>query len=206
MRKDETLRFEHTHDVNGSEATSSHVKLRAWENWNLVILRAPYLSTVSFTNEEATTRCRNVIQQHARADRADRVIQIGHLTMKFESWSLDEYVNILRVAEVHHDSQALKQHIIDEIQRSVMRDRHTCFQNIMTVRSLIPSLPLDRDQNVFVEDPEGVRAICNGLSYRLPLISATGIARFRSHVPAVRWDKLYPVLDRCQEPVQVLEG
>lgn len=73
--------FSYIHAVDGSSATSAHLYLYLLVSWNKVVITAPHQVVVSLTSKDEVIRCRDVIREHVRADRADRVNLSGRLTL-----------------------------------------------------------------------------------------------------------------------------
>jgi hypothetical protein len=83
-------------------------------------------------------------------------------------------------------------------------------QIIMHLKSLIPTMPVDQDQDLSFDqygsslyDDIPTMTICDGSrKFNLPLVrdSAASIAKFTSDVSSVRWDKLDDFLKNCTVP------
>lgn len=94
-------------------------------------------------------------------------------------------------------------------QEMAMRCR--CAQGVMHLRSLIPSLPKDQDQDlsVYHVDSDDRLLLCvetphDGMIYQVSLGEPMGVTQFLSHVPAIRWDALDLILETFHVPPVLL--
>ncbi len=194
--------FSYIHAVDGKMVTSARLNLYLSVSWNKVVIVAPHLVAISFTSKDEVIRCRDVIREHVRADRVNRS---GRLTLNLEAWSLKEYVNLLNLSGIHHAPRALKKHILEDVHQSMVSRRTRYIQNIMVLKSLIPALPSDQDQDFVPLTHTSIMVTQGGRSDYLPRVHARGVSSFLSRIPAVRWDKLDNIIGSCDAPFKIEE-
>lgn len=91
--------------------------------------------------------------------------------------------------------------------------RCRCAQGVMHLKSLIPSLPRDveQDLSIYHVDSDDRLLLCvetphDGMIYQVSLSGFVDVTQFLSRVPAVRWDELDFILETFHVPPALVGG
>ncbi len=167
--------------------------------WDAVIIESPYKIHIFNLSEADLSRWRAVFLPYIEPRNASRS------TLHLKVVDLDRCREILRLFS-GHDTPDLQQRVVDQTLRDTMLDRFSCASNLMHLRSLVPPLPRDVDQDIIVHHLDllhmvSVRVVHGGVTHHVPInssnwkIRASEVATFASRVSAVRWDKIDYVLE-----------
>ncbi len=192
-------RFTYTHEAHGHGSTIVSVTFNFWWDWCKVTISVPAWVEVTFDTWSTALRWRDHLRQ---CDSVDQVGLAGEwMTLSFRAKTLDGCAQALGI-------KGIKQDVIDGVQNFVVRRHLTTAQTLLHMRSLIPTMPSDQEQDVSLwshatTDHVVVRVIQDGIIRHLSSENLIGVNHV---VDAVRWDKLDPVLDMLSAPLIIEEA
>jgi hypothetical protein len=168
--------------------------------WDAVTVRGPYRATLSPKNFDELNHWRAVLMPYL--SNYNKTCSTD-TTLYLRFYGLDRLADVLQLG----DPNDLARDLHEKTMHAVMLNRFSCAHNLMTFKSLVPSLPRSREQDLSMlhtQTPHGtaVKVKHDGAYHNAVLNSYSGmhardVARFASRVPAVRWDKIDYVLDTC---------
>lgn len=174
--------------------------------WEAVTVKGPYRATLSPEDLEEVNHWRAVLMPYLSTYNK---MCSTRKTLYVQLDGLDRLADVLQLG----DPDDLARDLHEKIMRAVMVHRHACAHNLMTFKSLVPSLPRSREQDLSMlhtQTPHGtaVKVPHDGAYHNAVLGSYSGmhardVARFVFKVPAVRWDKLDYVLETFHTPPRV---
>lgn len=167
--------------------------------WDAVIVESPYRIHLFNLSEADLSRWGEAFLPYIEPRNTSR----SSLYLKVDD--LDRCREILRLFN-GHDTPDLQQRVVDQTLCDTMLDRFSCASNLLRLKSLIPPLPRDVDQDITIHHLDllhmiSVKVVHEGVARYVPIngsdskIRASDVAYFTSKIPAARWDRLDYVLE-----------
>jgi hypothetical protein len=208
MRYERLNTIDHHHEgYAGRGVISVNARFIVQTTWTNMTTHPPHTIILSCEDEGAADRWHNLLRDSSSVKRHNLLNRIGSFVISTERHGDHDNVWIMEVVRRElgiSESARLVDH--EELVASEMRFRLRCVRTIMHLKSLIPAMPIDQPQALYLRDTSSEDVSLSVHDDVLPLVldfSASDVAAFAARVPLVRWDKLDDFLRTCGEPPTV---